>query len=93
MTAALHHNGARWSETNSTIDMLRGYTEKLQSFNSLQAVLKPHHHCEQWVGCRGASDQAADNMFNTQSLHSMDWCFTQGMTKDIQVSTPAAIFE
>lgn len=84
MTAALHHNGARWSETNTTIDMLQVFTEKLQSFNSLLAVRKPHHHREQGVGCRGVSDLVAVNQ--TQCLHSMDWCFTQGLT-------PAAIFE
>lgn len=37
---ALCYDGARWSETNSASNMLRGHTEELQSFNRL-------------LGCRG----------------------------------------
>lgn len=40
---ALCYDGARWSETNSATNMLRGHTEKLQSFNRL-------------LGCRGHTD-------------------------------------
>lgn len=51
VTAVLRHNGAWWLETNSTTDKLRGCTEEPQSFNRLLAVLEPHIHCGQWVGC------------------------------------------
>lgn len=42
VTAALRHDGARWSETDSTTEMLQGRTELVQSFNRLLTVLDPH---------------------------------------------------
>lgn len=48
-----------WSKTNSTIDMLQGLTEELQSFNQLLAVPEPPWHCEQWMDHEGAGDCSA----------------------------------
>lgn len=56
---ALCYDGARWSETNSATDMIRGHTEELQSFNRLLGVSRPHWHCEKWVGCAGVGDCSA----------------------------------
>lgn len=35
VTATLCHDGVRWSETNSTTNMLQGLTKELQSFYHL----------------------------------------------------------